>query len=378
MSAVLRVGTRGSPLARWQAGWLRTELERTAPDLGVELVVIRTESDRQPDLPITELGTRGVFTRDLEVALLEGRIDVAVHSLKDLPSEEPPGLLLAATSPREDPRDALLTLDGRSLADLPPGSRLGTSSLRRTALARATRPNVRVEPLRGNIDTRLRKLHAGDYDAIVMALAALRRLGRVVPYTPLDPAEWVPAVAQGIIGLQARTDDVVTLELLRQVNDAESFACASAERGVLRSLGGGCSVPVGALATLENGSLTLRALVAAADGSRILRAARTLPVERSRELVAHVVEDLQSQGAGQVLAGLRAEVPLLSAPSDTASRPGGDRSYLDSTGPAAPDRQPQGPRPPRLARPLEGRRILVTRAAAQARELCELIAEQGG
>ena len=306
----IRLGTRGSKLALWQTDWVARELQRRFPELEVERVVIRVESDRQPDIPITELGARGVFTRDIEVALLEGRIDAAVHSLKDLPSEDAPGLEIAAASPREDPRDALLTLDGRALHDLPKGAVVGTSSLRRRALLCEARPDLRVEPIRGNIDTRIRKLHDGEYDAVVMAAAALERLQDPTPALPLDVDLWVPAVAQGIIGVQARAGDAETKDMLAAVSDADAMLRASIERAFLRSLGGGCSVPVGGHATLRGGTVTLTGFVGAPDGRRTLRVTREAPATRADSLGREVAEELVAQGAREILDALRAEAPI--------------------------------------------------------------------
>lgn len=307
----IRLGTRGSALALWQTAWVSDALRARFPDVGVETVVIRVESDRQPELPITAMASRGVFTRDIEVALLEGRIDAAVHSLKDLPSEDAPGLAVVATSPREDSRDALLTPDGRGLMDLPPGAVVGTSSLRRTALLREARPDLSVLPIRGNIDTRIRKLREGEYDAVVMAAAALNRLEESVPARPLSPDEWVPAVAQGVIGVQARETDAELAAMLGEISDREAMLCASIERSFLRALRGGCSVPVGGLAMLEGGVATLHAFVGSPDGGRALRLRRSAPLAGTRGLGREVASELMLRGAGEILDGLRATVPIV-------------------------------------------------------------------
>ncbi len=309
----IRLGTRGSKLALWQANWVKGELQACFPEVEVELVVIRVESDRQPDVPITAMNSRGIFVRDIELALLEGRIDAAVHSLKDLPSEDAAGLEIAATSPREDPRDALLTTDGRGLQELRSGAAVGTSSLRRSALVREARRDVSVQPIRGNIDTRLRKLHDGEYDAVVMAVAALNRLEERVPALLLPAQTWVPAVAQGIIGVQARVDDRETKELLSAVSDSESMLCARVERSFLHSLGGGCSVPVGGLATVSDGTVTLSGFVGSPDGERALRVAQTAPVYRADALGPAVASELRARGGEAILARLQAEVPIVRA-----------------------------------------------------------------
>lgn len=314
-SGTLKIGTRGSRLALWQTDWLIGELARRCPDLETERVIIRVESDRQPDVPLVEMESRGVFTRDIEVALQAGRIDAAVHSLKDLPSENAPGLVIAATSARADARDALLTGDGRSLEELSAGGVVGTSSLRRTALLRAARPDLHVTPLRGNIDTRLRKLRDGQYDAIVMAAAALERLEQAAPSVLLPPERWVPAVSQGIIGVQARAGDERVLSLITPLGDPSSGLCAGVERSFLRSLGGGCSVPVGGYARVEGDAITLRGFIGSPDGRRSLRVVRSAPARESAGLGERVAEELERLGATAILEELREHTPLLQAES---------------------------------------------------------------
>lgn len=307
----IRLGTRGSKLALWQAQWVEGELCKRFPDLQIERVVIRVESDRQPEVPIAAIGDRGIFTKDIELALLEGRIDAAVHSLKDLPSEDALGLAVVATSPREDPRDALLTLDGRSLLELQPGAIVGTSSLRRCALVLEARPDVSVRPIRGNIDTRLRKLYSGEYDAVVMAAAALNRLEENVPAHLLDSDQWVPAVAQGIVGVQASTDDGRTRSLLAAISDDESMLCARVERDFLRSLDGGCSVPVGGIASVQGDKVRLRAFAGTPDGVRTVRTSRKVGRSEAAVLGGQVAAAMREQGADSILADLRAAVPIV-------------------------------------------------------------------
>lgn len=307
----LKIGTRGSKLALWQAEWVRRELQKERPHVSSELIVIRTESDRQPDAPITSMDSRGVFTRDIEVALLTGKIDLAVHSLKDLPSEDSPGLIIAATSPREDARDVLVSRAGEGLEGLPGGAVVGTSSLRRCSLVKAARADVSVRPIRGNIETRLRKLRGGEYDAIVIAAAAINRLDLDLRPQFLDPDTWVPAVAQGIIGVQARADDGELRDMLATISDPESWLCARVERSFLRSLGGGCSVPVGGLATTDGESVTLRGFVGAPDGTQTLRLQGTAPINAADGLGVQVATGLVAGGGGRILEALRERVPLL-------------------------------------------------------------------
>jgi len=307
----IRLGTRGSRLALWQTAWVEAALWAHFPECEIEQVVIRVESDRQPEAPITAMASRGVFTRDIEVALINGRIDAAVHSLKDLPSEDTPGHSVVATSPREDPRDALLTVDGARLHDLPRAAVVGTSSLRRASLIREARPDLRVLPIRGNIDTRIRKLRAGEYGAIVMAAAALNRLHESIPAQLLSVDSWVPAVAQGIIGVQARSDDAAVVAMLVAISNEEAMLCASVERSFLRSLGGGCSVPVGGYAELQNGVVQLTGFVGSPDGRRTLRLGEQVPVASASTLGPKVARALTRQGADAILDELRIAVPIL-------------------------------------------------------------------
>ena len=307
----IKLGTRGSKLALWQTHWAKSRLEQEFPELEVSVEVIRVESDRQPDIPITAMQSRGVFTRDIEVALLSGRIDGAVHSLKDLPSEDAEGLVIAATSRREDPRDALLTLDGRGLRELPPGATVGTSSLRRCSLLLESRPDVTVAPLRGNVDTRVRKLREGSYDAILMAAAALSRLEIQQPAQLLDSHAWVPAVTQGIIGIQARAGDQELVQMLSAISDPVSMLCASVEREFLRSLGGGCSVPVGGFAELQGGEVRMRGFAGSPDGRSVVRSEARAPQADAAGLGPAVAEELRQGGAQEILERLREQVPLL-------------------------------------------------------------------
>lgn len=262
----LRFATRGSRLALVQTGLAIEALTAAAAAVATETVEISTEGDRDRETPLTVLGGRGVFVKAIEDALLQGDADVAVHSLKDVPSTLPDGLTLAAFLPREDPRDALVASQGRRLADLPPGARVGTSSRRRMALLRALRPDIEAAEIRGNVDTRLHKVASGEYDGALLAAAGLRRLGRFDQATQLfEEMEFPPAPGQGTIVLQCRTDDAATLELLTTIDDADSRIAADAERGFLAALGTGCSLPVGAFARLADGLLAIRGMIASDD-----------------------------------------------------------------------------------------------------------------
>ncbi|MDE1149377.1 MAG: hydroxymethylbilane synthase [Azospirillaceae bacterium] len=276
----LRIGTRGSPLALAQAHETRERLGRAHPHLAVpgaiDIIVIKTTGDRILDRTLAEAGGKGLFTKEIEEALSEGAIDLAVHSMKDVPTVLPEGLAITTLLPREDPRDAWFSRDGIRLADLAPGAVVGTASLRRQAQILARRPDLKVVPLRGNVQTRLRKLAEGEVDATLLALAGLRRLSLEGQVTAvLEPDEMLPAVAQGAIGIEARLDDAVTNGLLAALNCAETAIRVTAERGVLTALDGSCRTPIAALATLRpDGDVDLDAMALSPDGKIIVTTSR--------------------------------------------------------------------------------------------------------
>jgi hydroxymethylbilane synthase len=297
----MRVGTRRSALALAQAEVIATALrERGLP---VEIVAMRTEGDRLAEVPLSEAGGKGLFVHEIEEALLAGRIDIAVHSLKDLPAELPSELCLAALPRREDPRDVLITRKGGRLHELPPRAVVGTSSPRRRALVLAARPDVSVEPLRGNVDTRLRKLESGLYDSIILAAAGLRRLGVEPAHAEvLAPEEFIPAVGQGIIAVQARRADEKTLAALAPLDDALTRACGEAERAFLARLGASCNSPLAAHATLAHGAGTLRlvALIASEDGRAVMRAETEGSVARADAVGRGLAESMLGRGAAEL------------------------------------------------------------------------------
>lgn len=274
---LLRIGTRGSPLALAQATLVRDRLAMVHPHLrapdAVELVLIRTSGDRILDRSLAEVGGKGLFTKELEEALLDGRVDLAVHSMKDVPTWFPSGLGIAALLPREDPRDVFISRDGVGLDRLPAGSVVGTAGLRRQAQILERRPDLRVVPFRGNVQTRLAKLEAGEVDATLLALAGLKRLGMDSVATEiLDPSVMLPAVAQGAIGLETRLDDAETRALLAPLSCADTEVQVTAERALLAALDGSCRTPIAALATLEGDRLKLVAKLLSPDGARVCRA----------------------------------------------------------------------------------------------------------
>jgi hydroxymethylbilane synthase len=301
---MIRLGTRGSALALRQARLVATALERGGSV--VEIVPIQTRGDVLPGSLVAE-GGKGLFVKEIEDALLAGRIDCAVHSLKDVPAALPAGLALVATPPREDPRDVLVSRAGDGLAGLAPGARVGTSSLRRRAQLLARRPDVRPVPLRGNVDTRLRKLAAGEVDAVVLAAAGLRRLGLApAGATPLAPEQFLPAIGQGTLAIEARADDVDVIEVLRALDDAPSAAAAAAERALLVAIGGDCQTPIAAHAAFAGDRLVLRAQVWELDGSGTLAAEREGAAADAAALGAAVGASLLARGAGAIITRARA------------------------------------------------------------------------
>jgi hydroxymethylbilane synthase len=309
MKALLRVATRGSRLALWQAEHVASRLRELVRDMKVELVVVRTAGDLgAPAAP----AQRGLFTGELERALQEGAADVAVHSLKDLPTRPGEGLALAAVLEREDPRDALIARRPVKLRDLSRSARVGTSSLRRRAQLLALRPDLQVADLRGNVPTRLQRLDAGEYDSIVLAHAGLRRLGLSARVSELfEPHDLLPAPGQGALAVQARAQDRELVQRLSQLDHAPTRLATTAERALLSALEGGCQVPVGALATFDGGRLALAACVAPLDGNGIVRARAAADVAGESEALAlgvRVAEELLERGAAPVLARLRETV----------------------------------------------------------------------
>ncbi len=297
------VGTRGSALALAQTERVIAALRQALPENEYVVQTIKTLGDRVVDVPLSQFGTTGVFVKEIDRLLLDGAIDLAVHSLKDVPPEETPGLVLAAFPERADPRDALVSRDGTRFVELPSGARVGTSSIRRRAQLRAHRPDLRyLDNLRGNVDTRLRKLAQGDYDAIVLAAAGLERLGRaneISDYLPVDLC--LPDAGQGILAVQVRESDAIALELISRIDNPIVRAEALAERAVLRAFGGGCKVPVAAHARLAGSTIHLDGLVATPDGSRIVRASLDGPAAAPEALGAALWRRLAASGGEALL-----------------------------------------------------------------------------
>jgi len=296
--ARLRIGSRGSQLALWQANHISALLREQGHT--VELEIIKTTGDKITDVALAKVGTKGMFTKEIEEALAAGRVDLAVHSLKDLPTELPPGFEIVAITERENPRDVLVSKNYKSVEDLPQRARVGTSSLRRQAQLKALRPDLEVYPLRGNVDTRLRKLEAGDYDAIILAAAGVNRLGLTALVKQVIPAEIMcPAAGQGALGIEIRDGDTTVGQHLAFLDSAAARAATTCERALLNRLGGGCQVPIGAFAEVRNGRLHLEGVVAHPDGSLVLRESRD--GEDAATLGNEVGETLLNRGGDAIL-----------------------------------------------------------------------------
>ena len=303
MRSTLTIATRGSRLALWQAEHIKSCLQAIAPELEIRLNVIKTKGDLILDVPLAKVGGKGLFVKEIEEALLNGEADLAVHSMKDVPMELPQGLLLGCVPPRENPTDCLLSCQYDSVAALPQNACVGTSSLRRQAQLLAQRPDLRIESLRGNVDTRLRKLREGVYDAIVLASAGLNRLELTAPCMhSLDPQVFLPAVGQGALGIECREDDYDLFALLAQLEDTPTRVCVEAERGFLAGLEGGCQVPIaGHARLLDDDTLCLEGLVAEVDGSRILRAQKQGHTSQARQWGLELASEILDQGGRAIL-----------------------------------------------------------------------------
>ncbi len=369
------VGTRGSPLAQWQAQFVIAALKRIAPDLDIELRIIKTRGDRDQTRPLAEIGGRGVFTKEIEIALLAHEIDLAVHSLKDLPTDIADGLMIAAILEREDPRDCLISRLGLGLLpaafrpQLPHGARVGTSSTRRKAQLLALRPDLQIVPLRGNVDTRLRKACSEEYDAVVLAAAGVIRLGRaqeITEYLPFDVM--LPDPGQGALAVEIRAEDAPLASLIASLDHAPTRAAVTAERAFLRALGGGCRMPIAAYGEVREGSssgegrLHLRGLVASLDGAQIVRAEIVGDARDAEDLGVRLAAKMRHTRASTEEPAL----PVLA--NRLGSLPKGSPLRRDCAGSASAPALP----------PLRGRRILVTRAQEQAESLAEKIRTLGG
>ncbi|MBI5441152.1 MAG: hydroxymethylbilane synthase [Deltaproteobacteria bacterium] len=298
----LKIATRKSQLALWQANWVKDQLEALHSGIEVELVKIVTKGDKILDVPLAQVGGKGLFVKEIEDALLDGRADLAVHSMKDVPVELPEGLHLAVVCKREDPRDAWFSSSATPFRDVPAGARIGTSSLRRQAQLKALRPDLIFESLRGNVDTRLRKLEEGQFDAVVLAAAGVKRLGfadRVTEY--LDSGVTLPAIGQGAVGIECRREDPETNALIAPLLHPATWTAVLAERALLGTLQGGCQVPIAGFAEIEGDELRLRGLVGNLDGTVLLRGERRGPASEAPELGKALAQELLDRGAREIL-----------------------------------------------------------------------------
>lgn len=301
----LVIGTRGSKLALWQSEYIKGMLEELT-GLPVRLMVIKTTGDKILDVPLAKVGGKGLFTKELEVELLAGTVDLCVHSMKDVPTELPEGCIIAAMPERVDPRDVIVSGAGYNLTTLPQGARIGTSSLRRVAQVRALRPDLEIVDVRGNLDTRMRKAEEGEVDAVILAAAGITRMGwadRIASYIPTT--QMVSAVGQGAIGIEIREDDEQMLHVMERIGHPETMECVTAERVVMRMLEGGCQVPIGAYARYEDDTLTMDAIVGSVDGTHIVRQQLCGDAGEPRALGEAMVARLLQLGAGEILAAIR-------------------------------------------------------------------------
>jgi hydroxymethylbilane synthase len=300
-SDAIRLGSRGSTLALWQAGHVKTEIERRV-GRAVEIVKIKTTGDMILDVPLAKVGGKGLFVKEIEDALLKGRVDLAVHSMKDVPTDLPEGLGIVCITRREDPRDAFLSVKYARFEELPKGARVGTSSLRRQTQLLGVRPDLEIGQLRGNLDSRIRKMEEGRYDAIILAAAGLRRLGweaKIRQYLPVELS--LPAIGQGALGIEIRIDDSKTLDAVGFLNDRDTSVAVRAERGFLRKLEGGCQVPIAAHGETQGETIRLAGLIGRPDGGEIVRGNRTGPANDPEQIGVALAEELLSRGGKAIL-----------------------------------------------------------------------------
>ena len=306
MKEPVRIGTRASKLALWQANWIKSALIEANPQQTVELVTIKTKGDKILDVPLAKVGGKGLFVKEIEQALLDGRIDVAVHSMKDMPAEIPDGLCIGAIPPREISADVLISKSGLLFSDLKHGGVIGTSSLRRGAQLRHARPDIVIVPLRGNVETRLKKMDTENLDAVVLAAAGVKRLDlehRITEY--LDSGIMLPAVGQGALCIEIRQNDPNIENMIKKLDDSGTHAVVTGERAFLNRLGGSCQVPVAGLGEIDRDSFKLTGLVADLDGSRVLKATMSGAIDSTETVGVRLAEHLLNQGADRILAQLQ-------------------------------------------------------------------------
>jgi len=300
----LIIGTRGSKLALWQANWVKERLEKLYPDLKIEIEKIKTTGDKILDTPLAKIGGKGLFVKEIEEALLSKKIDIAVHSMKDVPTEIPEGLQISAICEREDPRDAFISIDGTLLSSLPKGAQIGTSSLRRIVQLKALRKDLEIKPLRGNVDTRLRKLKEGKFYGIILAMAGIKRMGLESNVTETIPEEiMIPAIGQGAIGIETRFDDDFINEIIKPLNHQETSICVLSERAFLSVIGGGCQVPLACHAKIfKNKKLKIIAMIGDPDGEMpMIKGSKEGNLEDAQKLGKELAEELLLSGGSKIL-----------------------------------------------------------------------------
>jgi hydroxymethylbilane synthase len=309
MPDAVSIATRGSRLALWQAEWVRSALCERFPDSTVELAIIKTQGDKILDVPLAKVGGKGLFVKEIEEALQDGRADIAVHSMKDMPAETPAGLALGAVPAREVPTDVFISRDGRSLRETPSGAIIGTSSLRRAAQLRHLRPDLQIVPLRGNVETRIRKLETGNLAAVVLAAAGVKRLGLAHRITEHLPAElMLPAVGQGALCIEIRKYDAQIGSMVAALDHPATHRAVNGERAFLKRLQGGCQVPIAGYGCIAEGQLTLTGLVASIDGKTLIRHTLSGPVENAEQIGIELAETLLARGADEILRSLTSAV----------------------------------------------------------------------
>jgi hydroxymethylbilane synthase len=302
MKKKIRIGTRGSRLALWQAEFIKSKIQTLFPDIGVELKVIKTTGDQITDRPLAMVGGKGLFVKEIETALLDKTIDLAVHSMKDMPGVLPNGLTIGAVPKRENPFDVLISRDHGLLTDYAPGARIGTSSLRRASQIKHLRPDLTIESIRGNLDTRLKKLDSGEYDAIVLAAAGLIRLGqenRISQY--LDASLMIPAVGQGALCIETREDDPALAHVMAGLDHDDTRICVTGERAFLRRIEGSCHIPVACFATIQGKDVVMTAVVASEDGTQLIRELMTSPLDRVTQTGRDLADQVLEQGGKKIL-----------------------------------------------------------------------------
>jgi len=310
MNDPVKIGTRGSKLALWQAGWVKSILEKKFPPIQIELILIKTQGDKILDVPLAKVGGKGLFVKEIEQALLTRRIDIAVHSMKDMPADIPQGLCIGAIPARENPLDVFISRNGARFNEMAAGSVIGTSSLRRSAQLRHARPDMVVQPVRGNLDTRLKKLESENFDALVLAAAGVKRLNlehRITEY--LDPEFMLPAIGQGALCIEIRKDDPTVGPLVAALDHAPTRAAVAGERAFLNRLEGGCQVPIAGHGRIRENQFILTGLVAELDGSRVIKAQKSGPPDSSETSGIELAEELLARGADEILEKLKSIPP---------------------------------------------------------------------